>query len=86
MQVILMPVNATPEVVIAAALITRQADQNGAYKSRLLAPGKYLALATSIHPSRSYENIARLWNVRSKAKEIALTAGKTLDVKLEPID
>jgi len=83
--VIVMPPTAPSEAIFAAMLATGKTGLNGAWTSPVLAPGKYLVLATRDTIDRSPEAIGKLWKVRNRATEIDVPAnGKaavTLDLK-----
>jgi hypothetical protein len=82
--VILLPAGAGSEAALAAAFQFGQTDQNGAWTSGTLVPGKYLALASYAAMDKSPEAIGKLWRARARAQEIALEPGKTAQVTLEP--
>jgi hypothetical protein len=53
------------------------------YASATLAPGKYLALVSETANDNTPESIARFLSLRSKAKEIDVAPGKTVQVSLQ---
>lgn len=67
-------------------MILGQTDQNGAWTSDRLAPGKYYALARRTAPDKSPESIADLWRNRHRAKELDLAPNAHLDLALSPPD
>jgi hypothetical protein len=84
--VILLPAGAGSEAASAEAMQSGQTDQNGAWTSGTLAPGKYFALATYALIDKSPEVIGKLWRARTRAQEINLGPGTTAQVTLEPRD
>ena len=87
-SVVLMPIAAPSEAAFAAVLTNGQTNQNGAWTSGMLAPGKYLVLATDALVNNSPESIGRLWRARTRAQEIEVEPNRTVDLalKLTPID
>jgi hypothetical protein len=83
-SVMLLPAGASSEAALATAMQSGQTDQNGAWTSSTLAPGRYFALASYASIDRSPETIGKLWRARSRAKEIALEPNMTAQVTLEP--
>jgi hypothetical protein len=81
-QIAVLPANAASEGVLAATMITGQTDQNGAWTSPLLAPGKYYVFATDLPLDRSPETIAKLWRGRSKAKQVDLSPSGSQQIAL----
>jgi hypothetical protein len=64
-------------------LIRASTDQNGAYTSARLAPGKYTVIATDSIVDFSADCIDKLWAARSKAEPIELAANGTASVTLQ---
>jgi len=85
-NVVILPESAASEAVLAAQMVSGQADQNGAWSSSQLAPGKYYVLATQAPVLKSPEIVNKLWLARSKAKEVDLAPGATSQVTLPPLD
>ncbi|MFN3324384.1 MAG: hypothetical protein ACK5AZ_12885 [Bryobacteraceae bacterium] len=56
-HVVLLPASAASEAALADTMILGQTDQNGAWTSARLAPGKYYALARRTAPDKSPESI-----------------------------
>lgn len=86
--VITMPAVFASESELAAALQAGSADQNGNFEStRSLAPGKYyvLALTLPLPEPLQADQITRLVNLRTQAREISLEPNDTLDLNLEPV-
>ena len=74
-SIAILPANAASEGLLAAAMVVGQTDQNGAWNSTQLAPGKYYPIASQLPIDRSPETISKLWRGRSKAKEVDLGPG-----------
>lgn len=83
--VLIVASSATSESALAANLITGQTDQNGVYSSDMLAPGKYLVLATSAPVDSTPESMGKLLRSRSHAQEVAIAANGTAQVTLPPV-
>jgi hypothetical protein len=84
-EVIIIPKEATTLHALAATRITGRTDQNGEYTSPPLAPGAYYVLAAEASLSDlAPETISKLFNARSKAKEVEVPPNKTVQVTLEP--
>lgn len=82
--VLIMPESATTEPLLAAQLISGQTDQNGMYSSDMLAPGKYLLLASLMPVDMTPESIGKLWRARSHAQEVEIGPSATMQVTLAP--
>ena len=85
-NVVILPESAASEAVLAAQMVSGQVDQNGAWTTNMLAPGKYYVLATQGPVLKSPEIVNKLWLARSKAKEVDLAPGATAQVTLSPLD
>lgn len=83
--VLLLPARATSEAMLAAAVVSGQTDQKGSWNSNALEPGKYFLLAASEPVDKSPETIGKLWNMRTHAQEIELSAMGTVSVSLTPV-
>ncbi len=83
-NVLLMPADNNSEASLADALISGQTDQNGAYTSAALAPGKYYVLASPAAIDKSPERIGTLWHARSHCKEIEVGSNATVQLTLTP--
>jgi hypothetical protein len=83
-HVLILPASATTEASLAAAFLSGRTDQNGAYTSTALAPGKYYVLATTAPVDRSPESINKLWQARLRAKEVDLAPGTSFPLTLVP--
>ena len=85
-SVVILPASAASEATLAAEMISGQVDQNGAWSTNMLAPGKYYLLATQAPVLKSPEIVGKLWLARSKAREVEITPGATVQVTLPPLD
>ena len=79
-----MPANAASHADLAARMVFGQTDQNGAYRSPALAPGKYHLVTSHVAPDTSPESVAKFWQRRSKAKEIEIGPSAAIEAALEP--
>jgi hypothetical protein len=79
---------ATTDAAFAEAITSGHADQNGAWTSPYLPPGKYFVIATHDTPDRSPETIAKISRSRIRAQEIEINPGAPLPVSLasQPIE
>lgn len=84
-HVYVMPASVASQPVLSAVLVSGQTDQNGAYASPTLAPGKYYVLASDTEVVPTPESIEKLWGVRTRAKEAEISPGSAPQVTLEPI-
>ena len=82
-HVFIIPAGVGSEAELPERIIEGQADQAGSYTSRVLAPGKYLVLASEQAFDRTPETVGRVWNSRSRAKELELEAGKNASITIE---
>ena len=80
--VCVLPDHIPSEAMLAAALVAGQTDQTGTWKSKALAPGKYFVLAASEAMNRSPEDIGKLWQARTHAQEVQVSAGATASVSV----
>jgi hypothetical protein len=85
-HVFLMPAVAISEGLLAATVITGEADDGGVYTSGALAPGKYYVVASrSGSPDLGApENVGKLWRARATATELVLAPNMTAQVTLRP--
>lgn len=83
--VIIVPSSANSESALAANLISGQTDQNGVYSSDMLAPGKYLVLASSAPVDSTPESIGKLLRSRSHAQEVDIAANGAAQITLQPV-
>jgi hypothetical protein len=84
-NVVILPESAGSEAALAATVVTGQTDQNGAWTSGQLAPGKYFVIATQSVVDRSAETIAKFWRGRDKAKRVDLGPKAAVQVALDPL-
>ncbi len=84
-NIFVMPAGARSEPELASVMTFGQADQNGAFRSDALAPGKYYVVAADLPNDTSPETIAALWRARIKAKEVEITSGTTAQVTVAPM-
>lgn len=82
----IIPATAGTVERFAEATKLGRADQSGAWKPGLLAPGRYLVLATNDPLDMKAYHIDKLWAARSRAKEIELKPNADLQVKLNVQD
>ena len=82
--VLVMPADSNSEASLADTLISGQTDQNGAYTSVALAPGKYYVLASTVAINKSPESIGTLWRARSHATETDVGPNATVQLTLTP--
>jgi hypothetical protein len=83
-RVLIMPVHADSEAALAAGIVSGQCNQSGAWRSRMIAPGKYAVLALPVPHNNSPEAIGKLWLLRSKATEVEVSPHGSAQVKLSP--
>jgi hypothetical protein len=69
--------------LLADSLIRSSTDQNGAYTSGKLAPGKYIVIATESRVDFSADCIDKLWAARSKAEPIELAPNGSASVTVD---
>ena len=85
--VVVMPAVFASEFELASALQTGLADQYGDYEStRALQTGKYyvLALTQPLPEPLPADQVLRLMNLRTQAREVTLEPGGTAELDLEP--
>jgi hypothetical protein len=85
-SVTVMPADAESEAILAAALDAEPADQNGAWSTKRLAPGKYYVVASNAPFDMTPESIGRLWQLHTRAQEVELGPGATVQVTLTPLE
>jgi len=61
-----------------------RSNDSGVWNGPLLAPGKYLVLASLAPVDRSFEAVGRLYAARGSAQEVDVGPGATVPVKLSP--
>ena len=84
--VIVLPKEIRSEAELADMAVSGQTDQNGAWTSVALAPGKYYVLASRTPFDRTPETIGRLWGARDKGKEVELAPGATVEAVTSPVN
>jgi hypothetical protein len=85
-RVLVMPAAVQSEAALAASMVIGQTDQNGAWTSTRLAPGKYYVQARPIPPDKSPESIGGLWGNRHQAKEVEIEPKANVQLTLQPKD
>jgi hypothetical protein len=81
-QVVVMPASVASESLLAAAMVSGQTDQNGAWTSALLPPGKYYVMATDLPVDKTPECIGKLLRARTKSEEVDIGPGAAAQVSL----
>jgi hypothetical protein len=81
-QVVVMPANVASEGMLAATMLSGQTDQNGAWSSAMVQPGKYYVIATRLPVDKTPESIGKLWRSRNNAQEVEIGPGATVQVTL----
>jgi hypothetical protein len=84
-RTVAFPAEITSEGMLAAAMVSGQTDQTGAWTTQSLAPGKYYIGALDAQIDYTTDFIARLWRSRSRFTEIDLAPHGTPQVNLEPL-
>jgi hypothetical protein len=82
-SLVMFPAEVGSPALLADSLMRSSTDQNGAYTSGRLAPGKYTVIATGGNVDFSADCIDKLWAARSKAEPIELAANGTASVTLQ---
>lgn len=85
-SVTVMPAEAESEAALAASLVSEQTDQNGAWSTKRLAPGKYYVVASAAPFDMTPESIGRLWQLHTKAQEVELGPGASVQVTITPME
>jgi hypothetical protein len=73
--IVIIPVTATSDAMVAASYVSARTDQSGMWKSGALAPGKYYVLASASPPDNTPETIARIMVERLRANPIDVSPG-----------
>ena len=81
-NIVIFPADVTSEPRLAHFMVLGNTDQNGAWTSETLQPGKYRALATTRKIDYTPESIGRLLRSRTRAKEIDLNPNADAAVAL----
>jgi hypothetical protein len=68
--------------------VLKQADVENGWSEAVkpLPPGKYLALACDLEMDGTAEPVLKLWRARSKATEVEIGAGATVQLTLQIAD
>ena len=82
-SLVIFPADVASPALLADSLTRASTDQNGAYTSGRLAPGKYTVIATDSIVDFSADCIDKLWAARSKAEPIELAPNGSASVTLE---
>lgn len=82
-RVLVFPTGVASEADLAAFLVMGTTNQNGAWKSPALAPGKYYVLASESPVDKSPESIGKLMRSRTRAKEVTLSPNGTATVTVD---
>jgi len=80
--VLAMPANAGSDPILADSMVSGQTDQNGAWRSSALPPGRYYVLVESGQPKPTPETITRLRRSQNRAQEIDLRPNGAASAKL----
>ncbi len=83
-QVVVMPASVASEGMLAAAMLYGQTDQNGAWSSAIVPPGKYYVIATQLPVDKTPEIIGKLWRSRNNAQDVEIGPGAAVQVTLAP--
>jgi hypothetical protein len=87
-SLVILPADIGSPALLADSMIRTSTDQNGAYTSDRLAPGKYIVIATDSVIDYSADCIDKLWALRNKVDpvELAPNGSLSLTVELTPIN
>jgi hypothetical protein len=85
LRVVVIPKKAGSEAVLAATMVSGQADPNGSWTTPTLAPGSYYAIATTARVDMSPEFIAQLWRARDRAAVVDVGVKGSAQVTLVPV-
>jgi hypothetical protein len=83
-NVVFIPIDAGSPAELPQAISTTITDQNGAYQSATLAPGRYRVVGTSSAILPTPECMEKLWAARIGAAEADVQPGNAVAVKLLP--
>ena len=81
---IVLPESAPNDALVAASMRNGKSDQSGRFSTGMIAPGKYIVLATMDTVNRSPETIVKIWKARTRGETVEITSGGKPSVKLEP--
>jgi len=82
-NVTILPDSSLPDPEYAALIVSGQTNQMGRYRSGALPPGKYYVLASAVINDNSPESVAKFRRARTKAKEVEVRPGATVQAELE---
>lgn len=85
LSVVVMPDPTTSPAVLAAVMTAGKTDQNGAWTSGSLPPGKYNVVAPDLVIDKSPECIGKLLDARDKASRVEIRPGGAAQVALAVI-
>jgi hypothetical protein len=80
--VMLLPATSITEAAVAETVVSGQTDQNGAWTSPMVAPGKYYAFASPTPFDRSPETVTAILRGRQKAKDLQLASSDHQTIEL----
>jgi protocatechuate 3,4-dioxygenase beta subunit len=84
-HVVILPVELQSEASLPGRLVRGEPDQDGTYSHGVLAPGKYLVLATAMKIDPTFDKVQRLWRARGRAKIVELGPNGNAQVTIEPV-
>jgi hypothetical protein len=84
-HVVILPVELQSEASLPGRLVRGETDQDGNYSHGVLAPGKYLVLATAMKIDPTFDKVQRLWRARGRAKIVELGPNGNAQVTIEPV-
>ena len=84
-NITILPESSAPDPEYAALILSGRTNQLGRYRSGPLAPGKYYVLASAVANDNTPEMVANLRRARTKAKEVEVKPGATVQAELELI-
>ena len=84
-HVAILPVGLQSEAALPGRLVSGETDQDGNYSHGILAPGKYLVLATTMKIDSTFDKVQRLWGARGQAKTVELGPNGNAQVTIEPV-
>jgi len=83
-QILIVPAGADSEAALAGALVRGETGPDGAYRSPVLAPGKYQVLATRDLVDDTPDSIGRIWRSQSSAATVEVAPNATVGQALSP--
>jgi hypothetical protein len=82
-HVVLFPLDAGSEGLVASRMATGQTDQLGTYTSKTLEPGTYYVMASEEQFDASVESVGKLWRSRTSLQKVELAPNGSARVNLE---